>query len=195
MATASAVTWNDENISATATWFVEDLEDEFELSDEISIPVDRYSFMQAEFSFQTSETKPGNVTHKLTLGRFFDGVRFGVSATPKWNVSKLLELSAVYQYDRISFSGRDQTFEAHTMRLKVGLTLNTSLSMSSFFQYNSSADFALGNFRLRYNPKEGNDFYLVFNEGLNTDRYRYSPVPPVVDSRALIVKYSYTFVK
>ena len=67
--------------------------------------------------------------------------------------------------------------------------------MSSFFQYNSSADFALGNFRLRYNPKEGNDFYLVFNEGLNTDRYRYSPVPPVVDSRALIVKYSYTFVK
>ena len=79
--------------------------------------------------------------------------------------------------------------------LKVGLTLNTSLSMSSFFQYNSSADFALGNFRLRYNPKEGNDFYLVFNEGLNTDRYRYSPVPPVVDSRALIVKYSYTFVK
>lgn len=195
MATASAVTWNDENISATATWFVEDLEDEFELSDEISIPVDRYSFMQAEFSFQTSETKPGNVTHKLTLGRFFDGVRFGVSATPKWNVSKLLELSAVYQYDRISFSGRDQTFEAHTMRLKVGLTLNTSLSMSSFVQYNSSADFALGNFRLRYNPKEGNDFYLVFNEGLNTDRYRYSPVPPVVDSRALIVKYSYTFVK
>jgi len=151
--------------------------------------------MQAEFSFQTSETKRGNVTHKLTLGRFFDGGRFGVSATPKWNVSKMLELSGSYQYDRISFSNRDQTFEAHTTRLKVGLTFNTALSMSSFVQYNSSADFALGNFRLRYNPKEGNEFYLGFNEGLNTDRYRYSPVPPMGDSRALSVKYSYTFVK
>lgn len=54
---------------------------------------------------------------------------------------------------------------------------------------------ALGNFRLRYNPREGNDLYVVFNEGLNLDRFDRTPVPPFVNARTLVMKYSYTFVR
>ncbi len=84
---------------------------------------------------------------------------------------------------------------AHTARVKVGLTFNRALSLSSFVQYSSDADLALGNFRLRYNPREGNDLYVVFNEGLNLDRFDRTPVPPFVNARTLVMKYSYTFVR
>lgn len=53
----------------------------------------------------------------------------------------------------------------------------------------------LGNFRMRFNPREGNDFYLVYNEARNTDRFKRNPVAPGLDSRTLLLKYSYTFIK
>jgi hypothetical protein len=48
---------------------------------------------------------------------------------------------------------------------------DTKLSAAAFVQYNSAANLVTGNFRLRYNPREGVDFYLVYDESLNSDRY------------------------
>jgi len=79
------------------------------------------------------------------------------------------------------------------MRLKALYMLNTKFSISSFIQYNSAADIILTNFRLRYNPREGNDFYIVYNEGMNTNLDREIPTLPVTFSRTILLKYTYTF--
>jgi hypothetical protein len=71
--------------------------------------------------------------------------------------------------------------------------LSTKLSVSSFIQYNTASDAVVANLRFRYNPREGVDFYLVYNEGLNTDRFRAVPALPLTNSRALLLKGSYTF--
>ena len=60
-------------------------------------------------------------------------------------------------------------------------------------QYNSFDDIVVINFRLRYNWREGNDIYLVYNEGINTDRLSRFPTPPVTDNRTLLLKFTYTF--
>jgi hypothetical protein len=70
---------------------------------------------------------------------------------------------------------------------------STSLSVSAFIQYNSSIDEVLTNFRLRFNPREGNDLYIVFNEGLNTDLEKRTPSLPQVDNSTFVIKYTYTF--
>jgi hypothetical protein len=44
-----------------------------------------------------------------------------------------------------------------------------------------------------FNPKEGNDLYIVYNELLNCNRTRVSPILPLSDTRTLLVKYTYTF--
>ncbi len=51
----------------------------------------------------------------------------------------------------------------------------------------------LTNFRFRYNPREGNDLYIVFNEGRNTYRNIDEPRLPLYNSRSILVKYTYTF--
>jgi hypothetical protein len=70
---------------------------------------------------------------------------------------------------------------------------STKLSVSAFIQYNSNEDNIVSNFRLRYNPREGNDFYIVYNEGTNTDLDLEIPTLPRMSDRTLLLKYTYTF--
>lgn len=187
--------WTDASVDFRVTRWTENLDDVFELSDDIDIPQDRYTYHEAQVMFNTWQTRKASAITYVTVGQFFDGDRITLHASPKWNVSKVLELSGTYQYDHITFPDRDDSFNSHLLRLKVGLTFNREFSVSSFVQFNSDADIALGNFRIRYNPREGNDLYLVFNQALNTDRLAKTPIPPYMDSRALVLKYSYTFVR
>ncbi len=70
--------------------------------------------------------------------------------------------------------------------------MNTSFSVNAFVQYSNISDLVAANLRLRYNFREGNDLWLVYNEGLNLDRDRVEPSLPVTDSRTVLVKYTYT---
>ena len=81
----------------------------------------------------------------------------------------------------------------HIAGIKTLYMFNTKLSVNAFIQYNTALDGIITNFRIRYNPKEGNDLYLVFNEDRNTDLYRELPTLPVYNSRAVMIKYTYTF--
>lgn len=64
---------------------------------------------------------------------------------------------------------------------------------SSFIQYNTAVNKAFANVRFRYNPCEGNDFYIVYDEGLNTRVTRELPTLPFSSGRTLLLKYTYTF--
>lgn len=81
----------------------------------------------------------------------------------------------------------------HIIGIKALYMFDTRLSVNAFIQYNTALNGIITNFRLRYNPKEGNDLYLVFNEDRNTDLYRELPNFPVYSSRAIMLKYTYTF--
>jgi len=173
--------------------FQEVLAEPFELSDVITIPVGRYRFYAASALFESpwGALLRGGLT--LEGGTFYDGSRISASFRPFWSVSKHLEMSGEYQVNRIRFSARNQEFTAHIVRMRVKATLDTKLSGAMFLQFNSEAHDIIANFRLRYNPQEGTDFYLVYNEGINTDRFRELPHLPNSDSRTLLLKFSYTF--
>ncbi len=70
---------------------------------------------------------------------------------------------------------------------------NTQLTLSTFLQYNSTGEIGVLNARFRYNPRDGNNFYLVFNESINTNRDMLTPMLPVSDNRAVLLKFDYTF--
>jgi hypothetical protein len=72
------------------------------------------------------------------------------------------------------------------------MTLMTKTSLSAFIQ-NTSADKIYSNIRFRYNLCEGNDFWLVCDEGPNTNLMRETPTLPVSSGRTILLKYTYTF--
>ena len=68
-------------------------------------------------------------------------------------------------------------------------------AVASFVQYNNQTDRVSINTRLRYHFKEGNDLWLVYNEGLNSERNQMQgPRLPVTESRTLLLKYTHTFI-
>jgi len=126
-------------------------------------------------------------------GGYFDGYKLTPSIQPKWNIGASMELGGMYQLDLIRFPDRDQQLNNHIAGLQTLYMFSTRLSLSAFVQYNSAINKVLSNVRFRYNPKEGTDLYIVFNEGRNTYLYREVPNLPVYNQRNITLKFTYTF--
>ena len=88
----------------------------------------------------------------------------------------------------MEFPDRDQEFTAHVGPLRLLAMLDVRYSIAAFLQYSSAADKAVTNIRLRYNPSEGTDLYLVYDEGLNLDRERQIPTLPRTSDRTIMLK-------
>jgi hypothetical protein len=85
-------------------------------------------------------------------------------------VNRYFELKTGWDWNRIRFDERGQEFDSNLMRVTAHGALDIHLSLDAFVQYNSLTQQATTNARLRYNFREGQDLWLVWNEGLNLDR-------------------------
>ncbi len=173
--------------------YTENLDEAFELTDDVEVPPGEYTFYGVEGSLNTPMGRTFSVIPNFKIGSFYDGWRISAGTFYFLNLSSTWQLSGFYEFNRIEFPDRDKEFTAHIARLKIMATFTTKLSASVFVQYNGAEDVVVANIRFRYNPREGNDFYLVYNHGINTDRYRSLPHRPFLDNRAIMVKYTYTF--
>jgi len=177
---------------------IEDVREEFYFPEDAEtpvaeIPMERYDYWDFRGMFITPMTKSFYTIGMLDVGQFYDGTRFSITLRPTWNISSSFELSGMYQFNRLDFKDRHQEYTCHIGRFKLLYMLSTKFSASTFIQYNSEVDGIITNFRLRYNPREGNDLYLVFNEGRNTRLDREVPALPLISDRTILVKYTYTF--
>lgn len=172
---------------------VEDLPAPFPLFEGLEVPEGRHAFQQGDVSLSTPTSIPLRSTVRASAGSFYDGWIASASLSPIWNLSRHVRLSGFYQLNRIGFPDRNQERTAHIGRLRMEITPNVQFSLQNFVQYNSATDSLLGNIRFRYNPREGNDFYIVYNEQLNTNRTVHTPHLPLSDNRTLLLKYTYTF--
>ena len=165
----------------------------FSLSKHAEIPKGRYNFIDLNFELISPDGNPFSTGIKVNAGSFYDGRRFSFGLNPKWSVHSDLELDISYELNRMIFPERSQELTAHIARLRILYMLSTKFSAMAFIQYNSTIDSVDANFRFRFNPREGVDLYLVYNESLNTDRYRLFPALPFTGSRTVLLKYTYTF--
>lgn len=171
----------------------ENVEREFNFSENASVPAGKYNFTQFVAHVNTSESKTLSLGIDGYAGTFYDGNRLTVGLEPLWNIGSSLQLGLAYEYNHVNFPLRDQAFTGNIARFKTLLMFTTKLSINAFVQYNSTENSLSTNFRLRYNPREGNDFYVVLNEGRNTYRDLEDPRLPVFNNRSILLKYTYTF--
>jgi hypothetical protein len=172
---------------------IDQLEEDFELTDSVIVPAGRYEYLSGELMLQTPGTSSFYTIFMFAGGGYFDGYKISPSIQPKWNLGASVELGGIYRLDLIRFPDRMQSLNNHIAGLRALYMFSTKLSLSAFVQYNSAINKVLSNIRFRYNPKEGTDLYVVFNEGRNTMLEREVPNLPVYDARNITVKFTYTF--
>lgn len=159
----------------------------------VEVPRGSYQFPVASMSYHTPRGRSLRAVFQAEGGGFFDGNRLTIGVEPTIDPSRIFNLSLFYQFNRIDISNRNQRLNAHVIRLRPELTLNRSLTLSSFAQLNSAADRILFNARFRFNPRDGVNLFLALNDNFNTRRGRTSPPLPLSDNRSLTLKYEYTF--
>ena len=174
-------------------WFHEDVLTAFPVGDAV-IPAGRYDFADFQVYLHMSSGSRLRATLDARAGTYFDGTRAQAIISPTWNASRHLELGGEYQLSRLRFPTRGQATDIHVGRLRVRTALDARMSGNALVQYNSTSDRLDVNFRLRYAFAEGTDLWLVYNEGLDTDRSRELGVPsPFSLARSFILKYTHTF--
>ena len=175
-------------------YYDENLRDSLEIiEDEVYVDTARYKFLTLRGELTTPASKKFFTIIHTETGQYFGGTRISVRAEPTWNISRHFEFGGTYSFDYIDFPKKNLTLFNHIVGIKALYMLDTKLSANAFIQYNTAEHEIISNFRIRYNPKEGNDLYFMFNEGRNTELIREEPNLPVYSSRALMVKYTYTF--
>jgi hypothetical protein len=190
---AQIQTWGLHQITVSAPFTYENLASPFSLPEETEVPAGEYRFVSGRIQYgapQGARFRP-NVT--VEAGPFYDGMRTSLNVSPTWYPSAHLNLETSYRLDHVDFSERGESFTTHVARLRSQVMVSTTISAVGFVQYTSAQNSVIANLRLRFNPREGNDLYIVWNEVLATDRESFDPVPPLSRERTLLIKYSHTF--
>jgi len=186
-------TWGRHGLNLSVPYRYENLESSFPLPEGNSVPAGIYRFAAARLRYRAPPGNQFRANVVVEAGRFFDGRQASVSFGPAWDPSAHLNLSANYRFDYVEFPRRDQSFTASLVRLRTQVMLSTKTSAVWFVQYSNTDRAIIANLRFRYNPSEGNDLYIVWNEGLVTDRNSFDPARPLSDERTILLKYSRTF--
>jgi hypothetical protein len=170
------------------------IRDTFYIDTKTYVPTGSYSFFILKENISSPATSRLSIKTENLLGQYYDGWLISSKLMPQWSVSQSIKIEGQYQFNKISFPSRKQSYISHVAGMKLTYMFSTKLSAGAFIQYNSAANAFLTNIRVRYNPREGNDFYLVFNEGRNTDITERIPRLPKIDNQTLQIKYSHTFI-
>jgi hypothetical protein len=125
------------------------------------------------------------VFNEVQAGSLFDGRRLTFSMEPTWAQSRHLELGGVLNVTRLDFPGSRRSTD-RLVRGRVRIAATSQLFLETFLQSNSFTDVTASNVRFRYNPSEGHDLWLAW------DQLERPGETPGARARAsgLILKYS-----
>lgn len=152
-----------------------------------------YRFSYVEAQFLSSSGAPFQIGIKGTAGGYFSGRQWGSEQSITWTLSSYLTFSLDNIFS-ITAAG-EQKYRPHVARFRINTALNRSLSIRGLIQYSRDLKRISSNLRLRFNPSEGVDVFIVYNEGLNTERNRIYPRLPFTEGRSILIKFNYTFIR
>jgi hypothetical protein len=173
---------------------MEEITEEFTILGSASVPPGRYSYNYLFAFLNSSYGKKSYLESIMRIGQFYDGSLISVNLKATYSFGPGFRVEGIYEFDRVEFPSRDQKALGHIAALKTLFMFSTKLSLTAFLQYSTAENSILTNLRFRYNPREGNDFYIVFNEGNNTSLSTEQPPLLRIEGRSLMLKYTYTFV-
>jgi hypothetical protein len=166
----------------------------FTIGGQVHVPAGSYAFADLQVNYKMPTGRKVRADVDFRSGTYFDGTRTQVILAPTWNLSRHLEIGGDYQLSLLRFPVRDERANIQLARFRLRTALNARASANAFVQYNSTTDRIDLNLRLRYTVAEGTDLWIVYNEGLDTDRPRqFEYAQPLSLARAFIVKYTHTF--
>jgi hypothetical protein len=177
------------------TWELEDLKDTYFIVDpDVFIPAGRYNFFSVYGNlYTTSPDRFLSITLTPEAGTYYDGYKLSASLQPGLNIGSSVMIEGNYRIDRVVFNERSQKYTNNIFGLRSTFMFTTKLTFTTYIQYNTFSHRIITNARFRYNPREGSDLYIVYNEGIDSSIRANFLTDHENENRTLLLKYTYTF--
>jgi hypothetical protein len=171
----------------------EDLGDSFELAPGVVIPTGtyRYTWLKSELWTPSGSSTSGSLT--LQLGEFYDGSFASIGIGSTLRPASSLDLSGSVELTRASFPSERSHLDSRIFRIRALYMFSTKLSAAVLAQYSATDEVVSFNARMRYNPREGVDVWLVYDEVEFGDITESPSNPSSVGGRSVMLKFGYTF--
>ncbi len=145
----------------------EQLEEAFDIYDDIIIPIGEYEFNSYRASVETDESRMFAGRFGIEVGDFYDGTSRGFDIDAGFKPSGRFVIETQYQFARVELPAG--SFDAHVLASRAVYSFSTRFFAKLFAQWNSADDVVSTNFLLNYIYRPGSDFYLVFNQIFDED--------------------------
>lgn len=157
-----------DSIMLFARRMFERLDEDFEIREDVVIPIGDYQYSIVGGRFSTSDSRVISTTTGFELGNFYNGRirKFSVDGSLKPNGRIGLHLD--YEFNRVNLPAGD--FDANLFSGRLYYSFSTTLFAKLFAQWNTETNLVSTNFLVNYIYRPGSDFYFVFNQSYDTDK-------------------------
>ncbi len=153
-----------------------------------TIPSAGYTWDTFSTSYSTNSTKRLYASASVDLGGYYSGTKRSYRVAVNVISLQRLLVETNYTHNAIVLPDRP-SYQTNTVNARISYPFSAELFAKGFLQYNDERHLASLNLLLRYEYRPGSDFYVVLNEGWDTDL----PPPTTMRTRnwSLAVKTTY----
>ena len=161
--------------------FKEDrLFESWQINDNILVPAGYYQMFTGILDYIYDESKSYTGEFLGKYGDFYGGKIFTLNPSFDYIINRFFRININYEYNQINFpmdfsESKNPVYRSNLIALNLTITQSSKFSIKLLAQYDDNSNSLGGNLRLRYNPKEGTDLYIVYNSALNVNRLDVKP--------------------
>ncbi|MFN3940974.1 MAG: hypothetical protein ACK4IY_10320, partial [Chitinophagales bacterium] len=143
---------------------------DWQINSNVTIPQNTYFMFAPELKLSAPSDGDYSASVFMKFGDFYGGNRFSIYPSADYILNKHFKVGVDYEFNHIQFpqafavSDAEPLFISNLVRLNLYYYMSSKISIKLFTQYDDLSDGISSNLRFRYNPVEGTDLYIVFNQ-------------------------------
>jgi hypothetical protein len=174
------------------TRYYEFLDEEFDITDDVIIPIGGYDFEDVRYSYMfgpqwsiAGRSISGMVNFRH--GTFYSGTRKEFFSWGRVEVTQQLSIEPRFAVNWIDLE--EGAFTTNLLSVRANYTFSPRSFVGALIQYNSEAASFSSNIRFRWEYRPGSDLFVVYSDGRNTLLGGF----PQLENRSLVVKVTRLF--
>jgi hypothetical protein len=165
----------------------ERLDEDFEIEENVIIPVGRYNFNSFLVRFNSDRSRDVALGAHINLGEFYNGRLASVQAESFLKVSRNFNLELQLSRNQFNLPVPGGKFAATIASGRFIYSFTPNLFAKAYVQWNGSEDLFKSNFLIRWIYKPGANVYFIYNET------RKLVGGGAVEDRTVMLKVSFLF--
>ncbi|MFC1551498.1 DUF5916 domain-containing protein [Candidatus Latescibacterota bacterium] len=137
------------------------LGEDFNIFNNINIPVGDYEWWNYATTYQTNPNRRVSMTALYQWGDFYNGTKNTVETLMTVKFNKYFSVTSDIAFNELIINSHK--FDTREYSVRLNSNVSTRLNARTYIQWNNEDKLANLNFRIHYIPKIGSDIYFVYN--------------------------------